>query len=106
MSRLFTRRVDLFDGSSAQSSTYTSSAILAADYERITLSWQTDIAAASVLTVQGSNEDGLTASITTWSTISTMNAPGIYTIDPGVRWLRAQRRSNESLSIARLQLRS
>jgi hypothetical protein len=106
MTKLFSRRVDLFNGSSAQSSTYTSSAILVADYDNLTVSWLTDTGSASVFTVQGSNEDGLTASITTWSTVSTMNADGMYTIDPGVRWLRAQRRSNESLSIARLQLRS
>jgi len=102
----YSRRVDLFDGSSGQSSTYTSDWHLIADYERITASWLTDAAVASPLTIQGSNDDGLRASITNTSNISVVAAAGVFTIDPGNRWLRAKRSSNESLSIVQLQLRS
>jgi hypothetical protein len=92
------RRFTLFDGSSGESSTYTSTAQYVGDYAYMSVSWATDIAAASTLTLQGSNDDGFSAAIVNWSTVSAIKAPGLYTVDPGFRWLRGQRRSNESLS--------
>ena len=100
-----TRRVDLFDGSSTQSSTYTSDWHLVADWNVMAVSWYTDETAASLLTLQGSLDDGLSSAIANTSTVTTVTVAGaIYTIDPGVRWIRAQRGSEESLAITQLQL--
>ncbi len=108
MTNFQTRDVVLFDGSSAQSSTFTTASVLVADFAQLAVSWQTDTAAASVYTIQGTNVDGFGAAIAEgdWSNITGMAAQGIFTIDPGVRWIRGLRNSNESLSISRLQLRT
>ena len=102
------RRVVLFDGSSGQSSTFTSNSILIADYDNLTVSWLTDTTATSRFTIEGTNSDGLTVTIpdASWSVVTTVLADGIYSIDPGIRWLRGRRASNESLAIAELQLRA
>lgn len=99
-------RVDAFDGTSGNSSSYTSPAILAADYDNIAVSWVTITTAASLLTIQGSNEDGFQSSLATWSTLTSITGAGAYVIDPGMRWLRALRSSSESLSFVRLGLRA
>lgn len=101
-----TRRVDLFTGSSAQSSTFTSDWHLVADWSVMAASWHTDTTDASLLTLQGSLDDGLGSTIVNVSTVTTITVAGLYTVDPGIRWLRAQRGSEESLSIAQLQLQS
>lgn len=93
-----TRRLALFDGSSGQSSTYTSGWHLVADYDVMTVSWTTDEGNASRMTLEASNDDGLTSSISFTSTLTGITADGIYTIDPGMRWIRALRNSNESLA--------
>ena len=107
----YTRRVAMFDGSSGQSSTYTSSAVLVGDYDNLSVSWHTDTATGSRLTLEGSNDDGFTAAITNWSVMTGITVAdqatatgGVYTVDPGIRWMRAARNSNESLSIVNLQL--
>lgn len=102
----YTDNIVLFDGASANSSDYTSSDVLIADYERITLSYLTVGAAAATLTVEGSNDNGLTASIQTRSTLTSITQDGTYTVDPGVRWLRAIRPSAESQCVVQLQLRT
>lgn len=100
-----TRRVDLFDGSSGQSSTYTSDWHLVADWNIMAVSWYSDTTSSSLLTISGSLDDGLNSAIANTSTITTVTVGGaIYTIDPGVRWLRAERGSEDSLSIVQLQL--
>ena len=108
MTNFMSRDVVLFDGSSAQSSTFTTATVLVADFDNLTVSWATDTTAASVFTIQGTNVDGFGAAIAEadWSDVTGMAAAGIFTIDPGVRWIRGLRNSNESLSISRLQLRT
>lgn len=92
-----TERLVLFDGTSAQSSTFTSNHFLVADLTQMTVSVQTSDAAGSRLTLQSSSEDGLQASLTTWSTITTITTPGIFTVDTGLRWIRGLRSSLDSL---------
>lgn len=107
----YTRRVAMFDGSSGNSSTMTSSAVFTGDYDNIAISWHTDTADASRLTLEGSGDDGFTAAIVNWSVMTGMvladqatTVGGIYTVDAGPRWMRAARGSEESLSIVNLQL--
>ena len=103
------RHVALFDGSSGQSSTFTTEAQLVADFENLTVSWLTDTADASRFTIQGTNREGMSGTSVQeadWSDVTGIVADGIFTIDPGMRWLRAVRNSNESLSEANLQLRA
>lgn len=109
----YSRTVTLFDGSSDQSSTDTSGWALVADGERISVSWATDIAGASRLTLQGTNEHGFDSalagvgSIVNVSTLTGIVLAGLYTVDAGAKWIRAARHtSNASLSIVRLQIRS
>ena len=108
MTNFMSRNVVLFDGSSAQSSTFTSASALVVDFDNLAVSWLTDTTGASRYSVEASNAEGFDAAIpdATWSNITTILADGIYTIDPGVRWIRGLRSSLESLSISVLQLRS
>lgn len=99
-----TRRVSAFDGSSGQSSTYTSSWQLMADYEIMSVSWHTDGTDASRLTLTASNDDGFGSTIANTSTVTGITVAGIYTIEAGMRWLRAERGSEESLAIVNLQM--
>lgn len=99
----YTARYDFFDGTSGNSSAYTSASYLVADFNQFALSWDTDTTTASRMTLQGSNDDGTTSSIGTWSNITGITAAGIYVVDTGVRWVRALRNSNESLARVRVQ---
>jgi hypothetical protein len=69
-------------------STTTSSPVFVGDYKRLTLQI---FGAGSAFIVQGSNDDGFSAAITNWSTMTTLPAAGIYSITPGPRWLRSDR---------------
>lgn len=102
----YEKRISVFDDASANSSTYTSSDHYVADYRQMSVSWATNGGVASVLTLTGSNDDGLRASINTYSTLSAIVAQGMYTIDPGPRWIRAERASTESQAIVFIQGRS
>lgn len=53
------------------------------------------VASNSTTTVQGSNDDGRTAAITNWSTLTTVLDSGMVAVDPGFAWLRCLR-SNSS----------
>lgn len=55
------------------------------------------IGSPSTTTVRGSNADGRSAAIgaTEWSTITTV-AAGMYSIEPGFRWLQLQRSETTS----------
>lgn len=87
--------------SSTATSTYTSNAFLVVDAATISISVITTQAVASLTTIQGSNDEGITAAITNWSTITAITAPGLYTVDPGARWHRVQKSSLDSaLSVA------
>ena len=98
-----TRRVSLFDGSSGQSSTYTSDWHCVADYDTMTVSWYTIGTATSRLTMTASNDDGFTSAISYTSKVTGITVAGIYTVDPGMRWLRAERSSSESQAVVNMQ---
>ncbi len=100
------RRFALFDGSSGDSSNFTSAAQFVGDYAYMSVSWATDVATASRLTLEASNEDGFGSSINTWSTVTGITSAGIFTVDPGTRWMRGRRASEESLSIVEMFGRS
>ena len=104
MSYVLTRRISAFDGTSAQSSTYTSNWQNVSDYYNMSLSWHTDAGDASRLTVTASNDDGYTSAIANTSVLTTITVAGMYTLDPGMRWLRFERGSEESLAIVNMQL--
>lgn len=92
----YTQNIAVFDGSSGQSSTQTTNPWGVADFNTLSFSWLTVTTAASILTLQGTNEDGFGASIGTWSNLSRIVLAGAYTVSPGVRWVRFQRTSDES----------
>lgn len=106
MPHMYQRRIALFDGSSGDSSNYTAGPHFVGDYAVMSVSWHTDTNGASRLTLQGSNDDGFRADITNWSDLTGVTLRGIYVIDPGVRWMRVQRNSNESLAEAYIQART
>lgn len=88
----YTRLQVMFpNGAENSASTITSGPVLTPDFTRMTLSVYTGSAGASAVTVQASNENGITAAINaaSWSNVTTLTAQGEYTIDPGPRWVRA-----------------
>jgi len=99
-------RVVLLDGLSDNSSVRTSNALLVADARQLTVSVVTVGTGASRTTIQGSNDDGLRAAIDNWSTVTTVTLAGIYTVDPGARWLRALRSALDSQASVTFQLRT
>ena len=105
MARYRSKRIVLFDGTSATSTTLTSGVHLVDDFERITVGW-VDAPDASVFTIQTSFENGFDASIVSWSDVTGIVAAGVYTVDTPLRWLRALRSSSASTAEAFLQLRT
>ena len=103
-----TKRVVFFDGAGANQSTLTAGPYFVGDFETMSMSWSSSTAASSTLILTASNDDGLTAgtSIATYSTISTVGAQGLFTIDPGMRWLRAVRASADSTCVVILAARA
>ncbi len=85
------------------SSTATSPAVFVGDVVRMAVSLTTTTN-ASTYTLQGSNADGFSAAIPSgqWSTVTALTAQGIYAIQTGFRWIRAQQAA--STSSATLQL--
>jgi hypothetical protein len=69
----------------------TSPSIFVGDCRLLSVSVQTSTGSASNITISLSNDDGFQESIAFWSAVTTLPARGIYTIDPGFRWLRAER---------------
>ena len=105
MSRFgFDRHWVVFDGLSATSSTYTSGTQLVVDAATLSVSITTQTAASSLFTLQASNDQGITAGVVNWSTITAITAQGFYSIDPGARWHRWQRSSLESLATVQQQM--
>ncbi len=49
------------------------------------------VGSPSTVTVQGSNDDGITAAIANWSNLTTIIGAGMFNITPGFRWIRAIR---------------
>ena len=83
------------------SSTATGAPVFVGDASTLAVSLQT-VTTASTYTIQGSNDDGFTVAIVNWSTVSTLTATGIYAIQPGMRWLRAQQAASNSSATLRL----
>ena len=105
----FSRHITMLESGSTLSSTFTSNAFLVTDWNAITLSYLTQAAAASTLTVQGANSNGLnptsiTSNITegSWSNLTVLSAQGMYAIEPGVRWMRCIRTSADSMALVQL----
>lgn len=88
----------IFDGSSGQSSIYTSASYCVGDMGQMSLSLHTKAAVASLHTIWATNEDGFQTSLTTWSAVTTLVGQGAYAIEPGMRWLRVTRSSLDSLA--------
>ena len=105
----YTQQTILLDGSSGNSSTYTSAWALVADYTYLTVSWNTSQAVASRCTLQGINTDGFAttlpgvASIVSVSNLTGMATPGLFSVTAGVRWLRALRSSLDSQAVVILE---
>ena len=92
------------------SSSGTGLACYVGDARLLTLSVQSSTASASRFTISGSNANGFQAAIgeATWSVMTTVLNSGIYTIDPGARWIRAEQpahslsaTSGNTLTVAR-----
>ena len=85
---------------STNTSTYTSPAYAVIEYAAQSVSIQTLNAVTSLFTIQATNVDGSTTSIAegNWSNVTAITSQGIYTLDPGARWMRVLRSSLESFS--------
>ncbi len=68
----------------------TGQAVFVGDARLLTVSIQSSTGSASRFTFEASNDDGFQSAIAFWSTLTTITGQGIYTIDPGARWVRAQ----------------
>jgi hypothetical protein len=75
----------------ASDSSGTSPAIFVGDCRLLSVSVQTSTGSASNVTIQLSNADGLQSSTFFWSTVTVLPLAGIFTVDPGARWIRAER---------------
>lgn len=82
----------------ATTSGATSNPFFIGDLDIIALSYQTQAASASTLTIQASNAEGFVAAIpaASWSNLTMVTSPGPQTIDPGLRWLRVIRSESSS----------
>lgn len=85
----------------ASSSTGTSNPTFVGDCRLLTISIMTQVAGASVITVSLSNNNGFQSNDSAffWSTVTILPAQGIFTIDPGARWLRAERASGSTATV-------
>ena len=68
----------------------TGTAHFVGDARLITVSVVSSNASASRYTISLSNDDGFQSTIAAWSIATTLVNAGIYTIDPGARWIRAE----------------
>ena len=84
------RLISLFSGNN---STMTSATHLVQGFTQATV--QSD-EATSNLTLEGSNDDGFSASIVSWSALTEITVAGMYTLDMGYRWLRGRRVSADT----------
>jgi len=84
------RRISLFTGPNGP---VTSAAHLVQGFTQATV--QND-GSTTALAIRGSNDEGFNSSIVTWSTLTTITAAGMYTLDTGYRWLSGTRHSDDS----------
>ena len=78
---------------SVLSSRITSNAQLVDGYRQLSISIQTSGTSARNVRVYGTNADGLTSALVdgNFSLVTSIPNAGIYTIDPGMRWIRTDR---------------
>ena len=107
----YSKNLTFFDGSSGNSSEHTSEWHRVGDYAIMSIDWSEG--GNSRLTLWGSNVSGFNValpaknSVTATSVISGIGAAGIFSIDPGVMWMRATRHiSDDSLAPATLNART
>lgn len=96
------RAITLLD--SVATSTYTSNPALVVDYAQAqSLSVITSNTGLSRHTVEGSLADGFSTAIPndSWSVVTVLTADGVYTVDPGLRWLRVARSAIDSQTTVR-----
>ena len=89
----FSRNKILLGNNSALSSVITSKAQLVDSFRQLSISIQTSGTSARNVRIYGTDADGFDAALVAgnWSLVTTIPNAGIYTIDPGMRWLRADR---------------
>jgi hypothetical protein len=75
----------------ASDSSGTSPSIFVGDCRLLSVSRVTSTGSASNLTISLSNDNGFSATITNWSVVTVLPSAGIFTVDPGARWLKAER---------------
>ena len=103
----YQRRSVLFDSSSAASSTFTSRVHYMADYRIISAEIPTTL--NSGVSLEATNEDGFTVDLNsggTWSTLTRITAAGVYSVDPGFKYMRARRQSTDSQAAVVVQART
>ena len=83
----------MLGNSSDLSSVITSTAQLVDGYRQLSISIQTSGTSARNVRVYGTNADGLTTALVdgNFSLVTSIPNAGIYTVDPGMRWLRVDR---------------
>ena len=103
----YTSQPIVLKASSADSSTITSGVACVADADQISLSIVSVAAVASNWTVQGTNAEGSRAAIAEgeWSTVSVIAAQGIFSVTPGMRYIRLLRPAVNSLASVVLSYR-
>jgi hypothetical protein len=84
----------------ASDSSGTSPAIFIGDARVLSISRITSSASASNLTVSLSNDDGFQSAIVNWSLATLLPSRGIFTIDPGARWLQVERANFQMGSVS------
>lgn len=82
------------------SSSGTSPSIFVGDCRLLSISIQTSTASASNITIALSNDGGFSTSTLFFSTVTVLPNQGIFTIDPGARWIRAERANIAMTSVA------
>lgn len=75
----------------ASGSSGTSPSIFVGEVRLLSLSVITSTGSASNITVSLSNDDGFQSAIANWSVVTVLANRGIYTIDPGARWMQVER---------------
>lgn len=98
MTDFYTKRHVCF-GADAPS-TLTGTAFYAGDFRVLTVSVDSKVTNGSRCTIIGTNDDGLCKALGTpsqtigaggWSIVTTITSRGVFTLDPGIRWLNAFR---------------
>lgn len=75
----------------ASGSSGTSPFVFVGDARLLAVSVQTSTGSASNVTISLSNADGFQSATFAWSVVTVLPSAGIFTIDPGSRWLKAER---------------